>query len=235
MDLNTVFAGKKETHNDLSMDKDVIIALVNEERVSRKLPVLIESKVLDTVAQKKLDNMIEENYFKHTSPSGNGPWKWFFESGYDFAYAGENLATNFTNEKQQHKAWMDSPKHRKNILNKDFTHTGVAVGETKVDGKRVLLTVQVFATPQEHTITPTSFAPNSYETVEELFFVGNPEDKEEIAKVLNSKLNELSISNNIDGNSLKYNPRARQLAWFLIVALVIIIVIVEHKIFYKKS
>jgi uncharacterized protein YkwD len=41
--------------------------------------------------------------------------------------------------------WMDSPGHRRNILDKDFTEIGVAVGYS-VDGRPYYC--QVFGRPQ---------------------------------------------------------------------------------------
>jgi hypothetical protein len=121
-----------------------VIELVNSARQEEGLKPLVKSDVLTKVAQDKLDDMIKNGYFAHTSPSGKNPWTWFAEEGYDYKYAGENLAINFTSAEDQQKAWMKSLTHRKNILNVDYQEIGVAFGAGEIDGKMSLITVQEF-------------------------------------------------------------------------------------------
>ncbi len=123
-----------------------VIQLVNKERFSQGLNVLTENSILDKAAQNKLSDMIEKNYFAHTSPAGLSPWHWIEKSGYDYQYAGENLAINFTNTEDQHKAWMASATHRKNILNSGYKEIGVAVAEGTAEGHTSIITVQFFGT-----------------------------------------------------------------------------------------
>lgn len=123
---------------------DNIIKYVNESRESQGLYPLSENEKLNEAAQKKLNDMIENKYFSHTSPAGVEPWHWFSETGYDYKYAGENLAINFETAEAQHKAWMKSPTHRKNILNTDYREIGVAVGAGEIGGETAIITVQEF-------------------------------------------------------------------------------------------
>ena len=121
-----------------------VIKLVNSAREKEGLRPLVQSEILMQVAQDKLDDMIKNEYFSHTSPSGKTPWSWFAEDGYDYQYAGENLAINFTSAEAQQEAWMKSPTHRKNILNVDYQEIGVAFGAGEINGKMSLITVQEF-------------------------------------------------------------------------------------------
>lgn len=123
-----------------------IIELVNAERLLNGLDIVKESDLLNKAAKFKLKDMIENDYFAHTSPAGMTPWSWFEKSGYDYKYAGENLAINFSSARSQHKAWMASPTHRKNILNPRYREIGIAIGEGKIDGKESIVTVQMFGT-----------------------------------------------------------------------------------------
>ena len=82
-----------------------------------------------------------------TRPAGKDPWYWIKQSGYAYKAAGENLAINFTDAKEQQSAWMKSQTHRDNILNAQYQETGVAVIEGKIKGKNALVTVQLFGTP----------------------------------------------------------------------------------------
>lgn len=129
------------------IDPDTVIELANRARAERGQPALVESKELTAAARAKADDMIKNDYFAHTSPSGKDPWYWVKRSGYAYRAAGENLAINFTDAKEQQNAWMKSRTHRDNILNAQYQETGVAVVEGKIKGKNALVTVQLFGTP----------------------------------------------------------------------------------------
>jgi len=121
-----------------------VIDLVNQSRQENNLLPLQENETLKKVAQDKLEDMIKNHYFAHTSPTGINPWFWFSKENYDYKYAGENLAINFLEAEEQHKAWMESLTHRKNILNEKFQQIGVAVGAGEIDGQNSIIAVQEF-------------------------------------------------------------------------------------------
>lgn len=124
-----------------------IISLVNKARNIQGVMPLAESAKLDKVAADKLQDMVENKYFAHTSPQGKSPWYWFGKNKYDYEYAGENLAIDFMTAEKQHEAWMKSETHKKNILNPNFTEIGVAVGTGEIDGRISIIAVQTFGTP----------------------------------------------------------------------------------------
>ena len=126
------------------ISREAIIQLVNQSRTENNVGVFDENQVLDKAAQNKLDDMIKNNYFAHTSPAGITPWHWFDQNGYDYKYAGENLALGFSSVENEHQAWMDSPTHKKNILNINYQEIGVAVGKGTIDGNLVTIAVQEF-------------------------------------------------------------------------------------------
>ena len=95
----------------------------------------------------KAEDMLAHDYFAHTSPQGTTPWSWFDKSGYDYKYAGENLAMGFVSLPDQQQAWMNSTEHRKNILNPNFQDIGVAVVQGRIDGAETTLTVEEFGAP----------------------------------------------------------------------------------------
>ena len=138
---------------------DNVIKLVNKERISQGLGTLMENSTLNAAARDKAQDMIKNDYFAHTSPSGTSPWYWFEKSGYDYKYAGENLAINFSSAEEQHKAWMKSATHRKNILNPAYREIGVAVAKGKIDGSSTTLVVQLFGTPAVIASKPASETP----------------------------------------------------------------------------
>jgi uncharacterized protein YkwD len=143
-----------------------VIQLVNKERLAQGFNALVENTVLDKTAQDKANDMIKNDYFAHTSPSGTSPWHWFEKNSYDYKYAGENLAINFTDADSQQKAWMASPSHRKNILNPNYKDIGVAVAKGKVDGETSIITVQLFGTQVAAIMESKKAEPVKQEAVE---------------------------------------------------------------------
>lgn len=131
------------------VDQQELIDLTNQERFAKGLSKVSENSMLDEAARKKGENMFEEDYWAHYSPSGKDPWGFINESGYKFVYAGENLARNFYTSKEVVDAWMASPSHRDNILNSRYKEIGIAVLEGVLKGQRTILVVQEFASPIE--------------------------------------------------------------------------------------
>ncbi|MFH0969045.1 MAG: CAP domain-containing protein [Patescibacteria group bacterium] len=126
--------------------RENIVNLVNQSRTENGLPALSENEKLDKAAQDKANDMIANNYFAHTSPSGITPWFWIEKNGYDYQYAGENLALGFSTVENEHQAWMNSPTHKKNILNTNYEEIGVAVGKGVIENNTVTVAVQTFGT-----------------------------------------------------------------------------------------
>lgn len=135
---------------------ETVIGLVNQARMLNGLNLIKKNDLLMRAAIEKMNDMFSNDYFAHTSPKGTTPWYWIEKSGYDYKYAGENLAVDFSTAEKQQKAWMDSATHRKNILNPNYQEIGVAVGEGKIDGKETILTVQFFGTQMNAPLVGSS-------------------------------------------------------------------------------
>ncbi len=125
----------------------VLIDDANASRTTYNLPELKYNETLAHAAELKVNDMASKSYFAHNSPEGVTPWHWFREAGYDFIYAGENLAVNFFDSEPVHEAWMNSPGHRANILNGNFTEIGVATKEGVYEGRNTIYVVQMFGKP----------------------------------------------------------------------------------------
>jgi prefoldin subunit 5 len=92
--------------------------------------------------------MFAKGYFEHVSPEGQSASTVAEQYGYEYISIGENIALgNFENDQVLVDAWMNSPGHRANILNKKFTSLGVAVGKGIYKGKSTWIGVQIFARP----------------------------------------------------------------------------------------
>lgn len=124
------------------------IELVNKERAANGLSPVAENTLLTKAAEAKADDMVKNDYFAHTSPAGETPWYWLKEAGYSYRAAGENLAINYSDPKEQHKAWMKSTTHRANILNSRFEEIGMATRHGRINGKDATVTVQLFGAPR---------------------------------------------------------------------------------------
>jgi len=99
---------------------------INKERIYYGLQPLKLDPDLDFAAKQKSEDMIERNYFEHYA-YGLSPWDFIRNSGYNYLYAGENLAMNFSTSEGMVDAWMNSDSHRRNILDEDFEEVGIGV------------------------------------------------------------------------------------------------------------
>lgn len=130
----------------------VVVDLTNEERSHNNARPLQRNAVLDAAAQLKAEDMAKNEYFAHFSPTGVSPWHWFDEADYVYAHAGENLAIHFTDSSEVVEAWMNSPLHRKNIVDGKFTEIGVGTAKGEYEGYETVYVVQLFGTP---AVAPT--------------------------------------------------------------------------------
>lgn len=113
----------------LSYEKEVI-RLVNIERRKSGLSPLVEDWQLSRVARYKSEDMRDRGYFSHTSPTYGSPFDMMRAFGISYRSAGENIAKGQQSPEAVVKAWMNSPGHRANILNKGFTHIGVGYAKS---------------------------------------------------------------------------------------------------------
>ena len=125
-----------------------IIALTNSERKQNTVSQLTEDALLDQAAQAKAEDMARNGYFSHVGPDGKTPWQWISASGYQYQYAGENLAVRFVDSKDVVNAWMESPTHRENMVKPVYTQIGVGVAEGMYQGQPASYVVQYFGTPK---------------------------------------------------------------------------------------
>lgn len=99
----------------------------NAQRTNNGLGALRLNSQLSQAAQAKAADMVAENYWAHTSPSGKTPWTFIAASGYSYTTAGENLAYGFTTSSETISGWMNSAGHRANILNSAYSDVGFGI------------------------------------------------------------------------------------------------------------
>jgi len=137
------------TFNDL-------FSATNKERVGHNLNALTVNETLNKAAEAKAAYMFKYNFWAHVAPDGTEPWYFFTEAGYDYRFAGENLARDFGNSDDVVQAWMDSPSHRENLLSPNYTDIGFAIVNGNLAGLESTLVVQLFGTPlQSHSVATT--------------------------------------------------------------------------------
>ncbi len=102
-----------------------VIRLTNVERSKNGLSPLKENWELSRVARYKSADMRDKIYFSHTSPTYGSPFTMIKKFGISYRTAGENIAAGQTTPSAVVQAWMNSPGHRANILNANFTEIGV--------------------------------------------------------------------------------------------------------------
>lgn len=107
-----------------------VIDLTNAQRRQNGLPPLKADSQLSSVAQRKVIDMQQHHYFSHTSPTYGSPFDMMRDFGVNYRSAGENIAEGQPTPQEVVTAWMNSPGHRANILNRNYTNIGVGFEPT---------------------------------------------------------------------------------------------------------
>ncbi|MED4400151.1 CAP domain-containing protein [Metabacillus fastidiosus] len=115
----------KATAQSPSSFEEQVAVLVNKERTSRGLKPLTHRADLKNVAEKKAQDMINSNYFSHTSPNYGSPFDMMKTFGISYQAAGENIAKGQKSPQEVMNAWMNSSGHRANILKPEYDSIGV--------------------------------------------------------------------------------------------------------------
>lgn len=144
-----------------SFSASEIIDLTNKKRAQDGLDPLSLNQQLTQAANAKAADMFTGNYWAHNNPSGKTPWSFISAFGYKYIFAGENLARDFNDAGSVVNAWMDSPSHRSNLLDKNFKEIGVAVVNGKFSGRESTLVVQMFGTAVSQIPPSQPLAQNS--------------------------------------------------------------------------
>lgn len=115
---------KTQNADNLSFEQRVV-TLVNEQRAANGLKPLTLNADLSNVARVKSQDMHDNHYFSHTSPTYGSPFDMMKSFGISYRTAGENIAMGYATPEAVMEGWMNSSGHRANILNASFTQIGV--------------------------------------------------------------------------------------------------------------
>lgn len=108
-------------------EADRVIKLVNQYRSQNNLPALKKNTLLTKAAGIRAKEL--EQLFSHTRPNGTSCFT-AISPDYHYYYLGENIAAGYPDAASVMNGWMNSPGHRANILNGNYTEIGVAVFES---------------------------------------------------------------------------------------------------------
>jgi uncharacterized protein YkwD len=109
-----------------SAAESAVVDIVNEERARAGCPSVRGEAGLHDLARRHSADMAARGYFDHTDPDGRTPWDRAEAAGIS-GVGGENIAMGAPDARSVMEMWMDSPGHRANILNCDFTRIGVGM------------------------------------------------------------------------------------------------------------
>ncbi|MEU0934557.1 CAP domain-containing protein [Embleya sp. NPDC005971] len=114
--------------NPPSGPEDRVLAVVNEERATAGCgPVKNDAKLV-ALARAHSADMAARDYFDHNTPEGLTPWDRAEKAGVTYLGA-ENIARGQKTADAVMRAWMNSPGHRRNILDCSLTKIGVGIKE----------------------------------------------------------------------------------------------------------
>jgi len=108
-------------------DPTKMLCLVNTERVKHGLPALGMDARLQSVAQQHSNDQAHMNSMGHSGSNGSSPTQRIFRTSHTWNTCAENVAFSCRSEEGCMNTWMDSPGHRENILNPEYTHFGSSV------------------------------------------------------------------------------------------------------------
>ena len=137
---DSLFAAHYTTAS-LSAQEQTAGNLLNNDRARYNLAPLIIDPALCRIARIKSEDMRNNRYFAHTSPSYGDVRQMLSHFGYKYSAASENIAHHASIEKAQ-AAFLSSPGHRKNVLSAGYTKVGLGVA---LDESGFVYLTQIFA------------------------------------------------------------------------------------------
>jgi len=98
---------------------------INRHRVAIGCRALIWDDRLAAVARRHSEDMARRHFFDHTNPDGRDPFDRLEAAGIHYRAAAENIAYGRTRGRDTYDDWIESPGHRRNMENCEYTHFGI--------------------------------------------------------------------------------------------------------------
>lgn len=128
---------KEESKVNLTSDESELLSLINKERNKNNLSNLEIDEKLQNVARLKAQDLVQNNYFSHVSPTYGTPFEMLRKNNISYKAASENIAGNSTLSGAV-ESWLNSDSHKKNILSTEYNYTGIAVVDSIAYGKIIV-------------------------------------------------------------------------------------------------
>lgn len=122
---------------NLTSQENELLSLINSERKKNNLPEFEIDEKLQNVARLKAEDLVQNNYFSHISPTYGTPFEMLKAHSVNYKTASENIAGN-KNISDAVDSWLASDSHKKNILSNDYNYTGIAVVDSIAYGKIIV-------------------------------------------------------------------------------------------------
>ena len=120
-----------------------LLNLINQIRAQNGVPYLTGNASLTNIARSRSSEMINRNYFSHSTPDGKNIYNILIENGIGYAYAGENIyqcsPAYYGSESAIINTWLSSSFHRANLLNSEYRQVGIGIVDG--GGKRIVTIV----------------------------------------------------------------------------------------------
>lgn len=124
-----------------------VLRLTNAFRRDNGLDALRADKRLNDAAEDWSRKMAHRDVFEHS-----GGARQVEKQGYDWSHWGENIAAGYRTPQEVVTGWINSPGHRANLLNEEFTEIGIGYYRMANDGGDAPYThywTQEFAAPHD--------------------------------------------------------------------------------------
>lgn len=141
-DLLPAAKENKEKYADLIEE---ILEIINGYRAEKGIAPLKLNEKLTESACVRAEEMAWSGVHTHTRPNGKSWTTIIKEAGIEKGTAGENLGWGYSTAQAVCQAWKDSETHYENLMNPDFTETGIGIA-ADADPEKNLCWTQHFIT-----------------------------------------------------------------------------------------
>jgi len=108
-------------------NNEYMVCLVNKARAQNGAPALGINQDLTSAAQQHSTDMARSNNMDHTGSDGSSPGDRCQKAGFNWSAVAENIAFGQDSMDSVMQSWLNSPGHRENIMNPEYTMMGSAV------------------------------------------------------------------------------------------------------------
>ncbi len=106
-----------------------VLALVNTERAAVGCPALTVNAKLTKAAQDHSEDLAAHSNMSHTGSDGSDPGQRITRAGYEWSTYAENVAYGYDTAAKVMEGWMNSPGHKRNILDCDVKEIGIGLAQ----------------------------------------------------------------------------------------------------------